>query len=96
MKELIVTSKLASISIPMTFIALYFGESIYRISFILLALLFYPGMSIGDYLAFNHQGLNNYLILSVIYIVQYLYFFIVILSSRYLINRIFKESSQTT
>ena len=92
MKEIATCAKWACISIPMTFISLLFGESFFQVPFILLIVFYFPGMYAGDYMALNYQNTHEYLVLAMIYFIQYLYFFIAILIVRYA-YKTFKRSN---
>ncbi len=64
----------ACLSIPLNVIALSLGESAFKAGFALVV-FFWPGMLAGDYFAKSSSGLA----LPAIFIVQYLYFFSIIL-----------------
>ena len=76
---------LALLSIPITFIALYFGEGAFKLPIILLLVIFWPSMLVAEVFAFNSATLGSNLVQALFYLTQYLYFFSVIVAVNKLI-----------
>lgn len=89
MKKIITSAKWALTSIPITYLVTFIGEGFFIAPFLIVILFIFcfPGMLVADYITFNFRHAHEYWRLSAIYIMQYLYFFIVILIARLLRNK---------
>ena len=67
-------AKWACVSFPITYLITYLGEEAFQIPFVILLVAALPGMLLSDFL--NAQELNGKLFHLVIYVTQYLYYFV--------------------